>query len=960
MAFPADVLGTTVQMQIDGVWTDVVRHDAETRILDSDGVSIVRAQGGLEPKTKSGTCTWKWKDPNGIYNNENPRSPYYNLLPRNTPVRVYVPRETNSMLIVDQNDAARAWTADKAALDITGDIDIRMDFEPRRWTRWASGTNKIMLLCSKYSTSGSQRGWYVRFGEPMTANGLGSLVFVWSTDGTSAGVHTVTALEDIPIPESGRLAIRITLDVNNGAGQHVVNFYTSDTINGSWTALGATQLFTGTTSIFANTQNIEIGTYNNAALDFASSPQIYNYVGRVYGFQLYNGIGGTLVADADFTAEAVGTTSFSDGLGNTWALEGVAEITNADYRFHGEFSAPKMTPRRTANGAGQDVNILAEAGGLIRRIAGNQVPVISPISLAFRNYTPNGWWPGDDQSSGTILASSGAEGIKPATIQDIEFQGFEPEIAGTAGIMECGANPSFHGTCRVVASTGVSHFYAFFKFPSVPIADQRLFTWYNNGTIKQFSLTVTAGTYRLQGFNAIGGSLFSANVLFGTGGEPDQWIAYHSRAIQNGGNIDVSHEWVPVGTDLYFSGGVSSVAGTNGRNTHARLSGSGLEGVQFCQVMMTTSPTAEFHSSVDATNVMNYSRGFAGELADQRFRRVCDLLGISWVIVGNRDDSAEMGAQPIAAGMDILYEIPEVDGGMIVEAVDQLALEYHTLKSLYNKDMHALTWEHLAQGLESTPDDTDVTNDVTMRRVAGGSARATLEYGKMSIQAPPNGINLVPGGEDVNAYDIEQLNYITQQYLHTHTWPTSRYPSVALDLHHPMFTSDPDLFQMIQNLDIGDVIEITDLPTFMAPDALQLLIRGVQETMYGQMWEITYSTVPYGPYLTSETQTRGEYSNFRASQHTIDGVVQTQLNADINSSTTSIAIKTLSGPLLAQGAVSPSCTIKIDGEFMEVTNVSGSSSPQTVTVTRGVVGNYVAAHSANAYVYLYPTLKARL
>ncbi len=962
MAFPEDVLGTHVQMYIDNAWTDVMRYDDDTKILESEGVSITRGSGGLENRPKTGVCSWKWTDPNGVFNNENPRSPYFGLLPRNTPVRVYVPRETTSMLIVDQNDGARAWTADKAALDITGDIEIRMDFEPRRWTRWASGTNKVMLLCAKYVTTGSQRSWYVRFGEPLTANSLGSLVVVWSTDGTSANSRTVGATEDIPIPESGRLSIKITIDVNNGAGQHEVKFYTADTIDGTYTQLGSTVVGSGTTSIFNSTSPVEVGTFQNGGLDYVVSSQIINYVGRVYGFRLYNGIGGSLVAEADFTGETTGTTSWSDGLGNTWAVTGVAEITDADYRFHGEYSAPKLEPRRTADGVGIDVKIAAEAGGLIRRIAANQVPVTAPITLAFQAKLPTGYWPGDDQSTGQLFASAGAEGIKPATVSGITFEGFDPLIAGAAGVMECGTDPSFMATCRTTAATTESHFYAFFKFPAVPGADRILFTWYSTGTIKQYRLTVTAGTYRLAGFNAIGGSLFSANVLFGTGGEPDQWIAYHSRQIQNGGNIDVSHEWVPVGTDLYFSGGVSSVAGTVGRIASVRLQAfsTDLDGVQFCQVMTTSTVGSAFHSSDEATNVMNYSRGFAGELADARFRRICDLLGISWVVVGNRDDSEEMGAQPIAAGMDILYEIPEVDGGMLVEAVDQLALEYHTRKSLYNKNVNSLTWAHLPQGIEGTSDDTDVANDVTLKRDGGGSARATLEYGPMSIQAPPNGINAVPGGDDINAYDLEQLTYLTQFYLHTHTWPTSRYPSLNIDMHRRDFAGDADLFAMARNLDIGEVLELSALPNFMAPEPLQLLIKGQTETLYGRLWEISYSTIPYGPYITSETQTRGDYSNFRASQHTIDGVVQTQLNADIDDNDTSISIKTLTGPLLLEGVISPSFRIKIDGEFMDVTNVSGSSSPQTVTVTRGVVDGYAASHSANTYVYLYPTLKARL
>ena len=115
--------------------------------------------------------------------------------------------------------------------------------------------------------------------------------------------------------------------------------------------------------------------------------------------------------------------------------------------------------------------------------------------------------------------------------------------------------------------------------------------------------------------------------------------------------------------------------------------------------------------------------------------------------------------------------------------------------------------------------------------------------------------------------------------------------------------------------------------------------------------------MPYGPYIGSELFTVGTYSNFRAAQTTLLGVDQQQLNADIDDSVTSIAVKTLTGPLFLVGA--SGFNIKIGAEVMTVTNIVGGTSPQTLTVTRGVNG-YSSSHSANDYVYLEPTLRARL
>lgn len=957
MAFPSDVLGTVVQIKINGVWTDVVRYDDNTKILQKVGVSIKRGASGLQDRTPPGICSWTWTDPNGIYNNENPRSPYYGLLPRNTPVRVYVPRAAPSLYIIDRDDGSRAQTTDKAQLDITGDLEIRFDIEPRRWDRWSSGQNRGMIVASKYNDT-TERSWYVRFGEPGVDGSLGPLALVWSTNGTNSRLASCTA----KLPSTGRIAVKITLDVDDGGGQNVVRFYTSTTgIDGTFTQLGATMVG-AVTSVFAGSANLELGTMNGGMLQKGSA--LWNFIGRIHAFRLYNGIGGTLVADADFAAQAVGTTSFADGLGNTWTIEDQAEITDADYRFHGELSSLAMKPKQSNDGEGVEINVEAEAGGLLRRIGSNETPLQSPIFMTFSNYGTNGWWPGEESASSddSTSASSGTSTGNAAVISDITFEGFDSEIPGSAGVMKLGAAGYFQGVANNVPSTGESHFYIFFKFPSVPVADQEFVTWYNTGTVKKYTLRVGTTSYHLRGYDALGTLVIDNNVAFGTGGEPNRWIAYHSRQIQNGANTDVTHEWHAVGTDSYFNGGIDSAAGTNGRPDRVVINpGSGSADVKFCHVMMSPVVGLEFFSGTATANVVNFARAFSGESADSRFNRVCALIGVESQTIGYPALVSQlMGPQPIDTAIEILYECAETDGGRIIEANDRLALEFRPIRSLYNQYGMTLTWAQLAEGLEMMPDDTGVANDIILTRAAGGTARATLEYGPMSIQSSPNGINPVPDGPTVNCYTTAQLALLVQAMLVRRTWPTSRYPTLRITMHHPTFSDNAALFLEAAKTEISDIIRVTDLPLFMAPAELALMASGITEELKSQEWEITWPLTPYGPYETGETQTvtGDRYSNLLATHDTIDGVVQSQLNADINNSTTSIAVKTLSGPVFVTGAVD--IDIQIDGEFMNVSNVAGATSPQTLTVTRGTIGGYAASHSANAYVYVLPAVTARL
>jgi len=944
MAFPATPLGTVVQMQINGVWTSVVRYDTNTKILLKEGVIIKRGESGSQDKTPAGTCNWKWEDPNGIFNNENPRSPYYNLLPRNTPVRVYVPRPEAALYILssgsDMGGHGRLSTPDSAALSITGDMEVRFDIEPFRFTRYYSGETKLWVIGGKYAPA-PNRTWYVRLGDPGTTNCR--MAFSFSTTGSNSAVNTC----DADLPTTGRISIKITVDVDNGAGSREVKFWTSTTgINGTYTQLGTTQ--TGAVVSFPDTTApLQIGTVADGDLSTVINSTGYSYFGRIYGFQLWNGIagsGGTKVAEADLTGRANGTTSFADGLGNTWTLAGTGvEITNADYRFHGEFSAPVMKPEQSANGQGIDVKIEAEAGGIIRRLlVGGTLQ--SAIYRQFSTYTPSGWWHGEDSTGAdTDVASSGTTGVAPAAISGITFAGFDDEIPGSAGVMECSNPATFVGTCKAATSTGEAHFYCFFKFPSIPAGDVILFSWKHTGTAKRIDLVVGNATYNLIGYSITGSVLFNNTTLHGAGATPDRWIAYHSRMIDNAGNVDVTHEWHAVGTALYYSGGVVSFAGVTRVHTQVSLNGGAtMDQVRFCHVMLSMKQGLEFFSGTPTVTIGNIAKAFSGELADSRFRRICAMLGVTPIVVGALDDSEPMGAEPIGSGMNALYQIPEVDGGILSEVTDQpAALEYRTRKSLYNQYGIQLSYAKLAKNLESTPDDNGVANDIILSRVDGGSARATLEFGPMSIQPPPNGINQVPDDPEINNELDSRLPLLVQQQLLVRTWPNSRYPEIAVDLHHPNFTGNTALNLQAIKTAMGDIITVDTLPTFMAPDPLYLMVRGETEELYSQNRSLIFNSVPYGPYQSSELDTIGSY-RYYAAHTTVDGVVMQQLNAGINSSVQTFAIKTLRGVYFTTATIG--YNIKIGGETMTVLGMSSSSNMAVVdgTFETGSVGSWTA------------------
>lgn len=933
-----------LELKINGTWTDATRYDTPTKVLQSSGITVTRGTGNVQDRTPASACTWTWQDPNGVYNNENPRSPYYGLLGRNTPVRVSVPRTNAALLIVDAHDGAHSATTDKVALQITGDLDVRIEVEPRYWRRFGSNSGKIYVLCGKW-TDTTNRGWHLRVSE------TGFVTLGLSTTGS----NTTAATSTVAVPSTGRFAIRATIDVDNGSAQHVTTFYTAPSIGGTWTQLGATVTQSSAISIFASTADLEIGSINNGA-PTSSSTSFYNYIGRIYAFQLYSGIAGSLVASADFTAQTNGTTSFADGLGNTWTLTGVAEITNADYRFYGELSAPKQESSQSSNGVGTDVQVSGEAGGIIRRLTTNQTPLQSPIYRNFNTYGANGWWPCEDASGATAVGSA-VSGVNPAVISDITFSGFDSTLAGSAGTITCGGTgPVFDGTAKVVATTNETHFIGYFKFPSIPLSAQTLFTIYSDGTVKRWEFVVDATTYTLKGYDVSGTQTVTKNTTFGAGAEPNNWIAYHIQLTNSAGTISIKSEWQVIGTDLIYNAnaiGTVSYAGSNGTFTRLLIQGvSALSGVKLAHLMLSSQVGIVFWNGV-TQEFAKFSRGYAGETADARIIRILTEQGIGYVILGLLGNSEAMGAQPIDTVMNVLYQCQEVDGGLISEARDQLnTLEYRTRTFLNNQYGLSLSYtvsKHLSGRFVSTPDDTNIRNDIQLSRSNGGTARATLDVGPMSTQAPPNGIGRVPDEPTINNYLDTRLPALAQYGILLGTWPEARYTSVQIELHRSEFTGDAATTLLALKCDNGDPITVTDMPQFTTADAVQLMSRGITENLNKFTQTITFNTVPYGPYKVSElSSATGEELRADSARDT-SYAGQTQL-ASATSTATSLTATTVSGALLPTTAGDPTqfpFDVWQSGERMTVTAITGATSPQTLTVTRSVNG-VVKAVPANA------------
>jgi hypothetical protein len=135
----------------------------------------------------------------------------------------------------------------------------------------------------------------------------GFVRLAWSNDGTAENFKQSTVA---PTVSDGQpLWVRATLTVNNGSSQNEVRFYTSSD-GSTWAQLGSTVTTAGTTSIYASTSLLEVGTYNTGS----SNPAAL----CCYRAQVLNGIGGTTVLDIDCNAiTSAAATTFTATTGQT-------------------------------------------------------------------------------------------------------------------------------------------------------------------------------------------------------------------------------------------------------------------------------------------------------------------------------------------------------------------------------------------------------------------------------------------------------------------------------------------------------------------------------------------------------------------------------------------------------------------------------------------------------------------
>ena len=220
---------------------------------------------------------------------------------------------SGSYLALSGTSGNYASTPNSAALQITGDIDLQVKVSFWNWNLGVVGTTQTdRMVLSKWTDSGTNRSY------GLVVNATGSLYLWWSADGSVA--LTAVATQNLNYTQNTIKWLRATMDVDNGASQRVVKFYTSDD-GSAWTQFGTTITTAGVTSIFSNATDLTVGGGTSGTQRYMD--------GRVYRAIVKNGYdgAGSVVFDANFETQTAGTTSFTESSSNAATVTVTATAT---------------------------------------------------------------------------------------------------------------------------------------------------------------------------------------------------------------------------------------------------------------------------------------------------------------------------------------------------------------------------------------------------------------------------------------------------------------------------------------------------------------------------------------------------------------------------------------------------------------------------------------------------------
>ncbi|MEU6387662.1 hypothetical protein ABZ847_29360 [Streptomyces bauhiniae] len=636
----------------------------------------------------------------------------------------------------------------------------------------------------------------------------------------------------------------------------------------------------------------------------------------------------------------------------SWAVFGNTNTTEVrfdnyqaiDRRFWGEVAS--WAPERTLDwgaGAGRgDAWTKVQAAGVLRRLQQGADVIVSPLYREILAANPTAYWPLEDVDG----AQSGQSAVTSAPdMVPFGYSRFTTPGTGTAvpaaGLPKFGTGSGIPGSKPVVdlAQGGV-------LVGSVPPGTGTgwRIEWVMTCPRDQASARVpiswtTTGTWtywRLQIESTGILSTFALSSTSGAAGNAPRTFSVfdgipHHYAIVSGVIAGAMYAWLYIDGQLavlFDPFVVGAFTGADpGRLTSIVVNP--LEETNGTTSMPILGHVAAWNPAPAVAPASTTAMlGRPGETAGNRFLRLCTEAGVTGVVDGDPAATRPMGAQQIAPLPDLLAECARTDDAMLAEPAGFLGLTFRPGRTLQNQaPALTLDWSaaQVAPPFSPVLDDQRTRNDITARSTSTGvTARAEQTTGRMSVLPPPAGVGRYTTQLDVNPADPVDVAHLASWARHKGTVDEVRFPRATVDL-----AANPGLAGAASAVDVGDLAAVTNLPDDLTPDDASLLVLGYTETIGSHTRTISFTAAPGAPYTVA---TAGGTPRIPARGST--------LAAGLSSSATtlSLASTAANGVWTTAPAYFP-LQMRIGGERVTASAITGTTSPQTVTLSaRGVNG----------------------
>ena len=232
------------------------------------------------------------------------------------------------------------------------------------------------------------------------------------------------------------------------------------------------------------------------------------------------------------------------------------------------------------------------------------------------------------------------------------------------------------------------------------------------------------------------------------------------------------------------------------------------------------------------------------------------------IYVDNVRVSPRMGPQTRKALHKFMEEIEDLDQGILKEWKHAWGHGYRTRFRLINQT--PVVTLNYAQGMLSPPlapvvDQQNIRNDITVRRHKGSKRHISDDSGSgAGTPEPPKGAGRKKHLHRVVAEEDAQLAALAQHLLNLGTVTDERYPTVTVNLLRCAIPGHPlaPLMSAIASAEIGDMIQMTNLPFWFPQATAKQLVIGYTENLSPWVWDVTWNCVPESPWEIVATSTR--------------------------------------------------------------------------------------------------------